>query len=116
MNFYAKSDKIPPILARLLARRKNGPPLSDIEIADRSGLSIIMVHAISQSLTWEDIPIVTMRQFMEACGVDIENPEQFNRVMAYLRKPTWKYLRTSPLWKTYYLPLIQRYLASKTKR
>lgn len=116
MNFYSKAEKIPPILARLLARHKNGPPLSDIEISDRSRLTIVKVHAISQSLSWDDISITEMRRFMEACNVDIENPVQFNRVMAYLRRPTWKYLRTSPLWRAFYLPLIQRYLASVGKK
>lgn len=115
MNFYDKANKIPPILARLLARKKNGPPLSDIEIADRSGMSILKVHCISQSLSWDDISIIEMRNFLRACDVDIEDPEQFNRVVAYMRKATWKYLRTSPLWRTYYLPLIQRYMASLKK-
>jgi hypothetical protein len=116
MNFYDKADKTPPILVRLLARKKNGPPLSDLVISERSKLSLIQVHIISQSLSWDDIPITTMRKFMVACEVDIENPEQFNRVKAYLRRPTWKYLRTSPLWRSYYLPLVQRYLASLKRK
>jgi hypothetical protein len=112
MNFWTRSERIPPILVRLLARRKHGPPLSDREIAEASSLPIHQVFCISQSLTWDGIDLPTMRKFLTGCKVDFENTKQMDRVEAYLRikpAPSWQHLRMSPDWLTFYAPLIRRY-------
>lgn len=116
-NFWTKSERIPPILVRLLARHKHGPPLSDEDISRSSGLPLALVYTISHSVDWSGIDLPTMHRFLSACQVDFENPRHMDRIDAYLRaRPTWKYLRKSPLWNTFYEPLIRRYLTSKARR
>lgn len=118
MSFWTRCEQFPPILVRLLARHKHGPPLTDREIAERSRIPVARVFTIGQSLTWEGIDIPTARAYLVACGFDFENREQYKRVEAYLRKRpvTWQFLRKSPLWKTYFEPLMLRYIRQRTTK
>ncbi len=101
---------MPPILVRLLARYPHGRPFSDAEISERSGLNPIQVHAVSQCVTWEGVDVPTARKFLVGCGVDFCNRSDMKRIDTYVRKkPTWKYLRTSPDWKTVYEPMMKRW-------
>ena len=111
MTFWARADKFPPILVRLLAGRKR--PMTDTQIAQRSGLPIAQVFHISQSVNWSGIDLPTMRSFLTACDVDFENPTQMHRIDIYLRRATWQCLRKSPHWKTYFEPLMRRYIDSR---
>lgn len=110
-TFWLKSERYSPIFCRLMARKKNGPPLTDIEIAEKSGaLSPYQVQSLSKCVSWVGIDLPTMRAFLVGCGMDFENRSAMKRVNNYLRnKPTWKFLRTSPLWVTLYEPMIQRW-------
>jgi hypothetical protein len=108
---------IPPILARLLARKPHGRPLTDDEIAKAAGLSIDQVFLIGHMTDWSQVSVADARSFLRGCGVDFCDGRQMDRVRGYLpfrsRQPTtWKYLRSSPEWKTKYAPLLLRYRAS----
>ena len=105
------------MLVRLLARHRFGAPLSDKEIADKSGLPIVTVLTISQSPTWDGIDLPTMQKFLVGCGVDFCNPNQMKRHDAYLRKRPvrFKYLKTSPNWTSFYEPLVMAWLRSMQK-
>lgn len=112
-----------PILCRLLARHKHGAPLTTDEIASKSGLVPFQVEALSASVTWEGIDIFILQKFSAACGVDFTDKLSLKRVEMYLKgkwngsrrvPPPFSYLRRSPLWKTYYLPLMTKFLKSKT--
>lgn len=113
MSFWTRAETIPPILVRLLARRRHGPPLTDAEISAASGLSVAQVFAISQCTDWSGIDLPTMRKFLVACEVDFESFTQMKRVDSYLASnPTWQALRKSPQWKPYFEPLMRRYIQS----
>ena len=115
-KFWKRCDLIPPILVRLLARRRHGPPLTEVEIAKASGLDPYHVYSISNNLDWRGIDLPTMRAFTVACGVDFDNRIQMKRVESYLKsKPTWQYLRKSPDWIVYYQPLLRKLYNSAKK-
>ena len=107
------------MLVRLLARQPHGRPMSSQEISERSGLTVHEVELISQSADWNCCTVTQMHSFLVACRCDWENYWDRERMRVYLKKrlvhghvclPTWKYLRVSPEWKTYYQPLLQRFL------
>lgn len=116
LNFWETSKIISPLVARLLARVSHGRPLTDAEISKLSGLSIDRVFMIQHMTDWSAIGIIEAEKFLVGCGVDFCNIKNMQRVRNYLRRPTWKYLRTSHEWKSKYEPLIRRnLLAEKTK-
>lgn len=107
----------PPILVRLLAKTRYGPPLTTIEIADASGMTPARVDAISSSTTWAGIDVLEMLKFTAACGVSFEDPKQMKRASVYRRgkvrggmrmPPSFQYLRRSADWERVYVPLIKR--------
>lgn len=103
-TFWDKAERFPPVLVRLLARHRHGPPLTDHEISKATGLPPVQVQCISHCTSWHGIDLPTMRSFLMGCGVDFENVDQLERVDSYLRSkpaPTWKYLRLSPNWAFY---------------
>lgn len=113
MTFWDRSSILPPILVRLLARHSHGPALTAVEISKASGLPPHQVEYLSHHTDWSGVDLPTMRSFLLGCGADFENPDQMKRIDQYLRikpRPTWKYLRTSPLWLSYFQPLLKRYL------
>lgn len=118
LNFWQKCDRIPPILARLLARVPHGRPLTDGEIASKSGLSADRVFIIQHMTDWSDVTLTEARRFLVGCRVDLCNTADMERVYAYLPRegkkiPTsWKYLRQSTDWRSRYEPLMRRWLAS----
>lgn len=110
MNFWKKSETYPPILVRLLARVPYGRPLTDHEIAQASGIPVAQVWNISCCTTWDGIDVPTMRRFLTACRVDIEDDATLRRIESYMRKnPSWRYLRKSPQWRSYYERLTRMY-------
>lgn len=119
--FWATLDRYPPILLRLLAKASHSKPLSSLDISELSGLSPVRVDALSQTLSWDDVPLSEFKAFQIGCKIDLNNPNQLRRVQTYTngkmcyghrRPPSFLYLRAHPEWKSYYLPLLQRWLKS----
>ena len=135
ITFYQYAREYPPVIVRLLARRKNGPPLTTHEIAarsipsgkitykdllnDGSFLSPYEVNAISECLQWDTIPFGKMVSFLRACGMDFTDPKEMNRKKVYLKlEHKFLYLRKSPEFETILRPLIvkwREHVASKIK-
>jgi hypothetical protein len=81
--------------------------MSDEEVALRADIPITRIKEISTQLAWGDIPIDEARDFCSACNFDIFNSADRNRAGAYLRKGAkFLYLKSSPYWKSTFLPLI----------
>ncbi len=113
MNFWSTSNRYPPVLCRLLARKPNGPPLTANEIAAGSKLTLFDVEIISKQTDWSSVPLPVMRQFLTGCRIDFCSRSDLKRLREYLRsRPTWLYLRRSPLWLSYYEPLLKSYAKS----
>lgn len=115
-TFWDRLREFSPIVCRLLARHPHGPPLSDKEIALRSGLTHLTVVVLSDELSWDGVKVATMRAFIQACNLDFEDKRQMRRVEAYLRalksgkiNKKFAYLERSPDYESYYLPLRARY-------
>lgn len=105
--------KYPPRLVRLMARRKIGfkrvVALSNEELAIRSGLPPGDIKRISQELSWDKVTFGEAKRFIEACSFDPTSSADRNRVSAYIRQdggPRFRYLRESPLWDSYFKPLM----------
>lgn len=112
-SFWNTSRRYPPILCRLLARKKNGPALTEKEIADRAKLSALEINLLSKLTVWDDVSLSVMKKFLAGCGLDFCNRADMKRIDAYRRsQPTWKYLRRSGQWLPYYEPLLKTYAAS----
>jgi hypothetical protein len=118
LNFWEALHAYPPAVIRLAARAttagKHVRALSHREIAITANIPLARVLEISQLLTWEPVLIGEAKRFCEACGFDPTNAQHRRRQCGYLRKCQQKYpgraphyLRTSPLWSTEILPLIQ---------
>jgi len=104
--------KYPPPLVRCLARRRlagsHVVAMSDEEVALRAEIPVNRIKEISNSTDWADIPVYEAEGFCKACNFDIFSSADRNRAGAYLRKGAkFLYLRTSPHWKTTFLPLIK---------
>lgn len=121
LSFWQMSELISPIYARLLARIPHGRPLSDLEIAKKSGLSVDRVFLIQHMTDWSSIPLTEAKKFLIGCGVDFCDKKQRDRIKIYFPcyqgkgKTTWKFLRVSPDWETKFKPLLLRALAASKK-
>ena len=117
-------ERFPPILVRLLARKRHGRPLTTIEIAERGGLKPGQVDFISESHNWILIDLPTFRAFTKGCDIDLLDRANFRRIENYLAgvkvkgrrfPPTFRYLKRDPRWESYYKPLLMSWLKSKVK-
>lgn len=105
-GFFQRASDFRPTIVRLLARHKNGPPMTDEEIAERSGLLPAQVNDIAWSPEWRT-SLPAMQSFLHACEVNFESARQMNRVYYYLRnKPQFEYLMRHPDWKRRWLPMM----------
>lgn len=98
-RFQQRLDRFPPVICRLLAKHQWGPPLTSREVADRSGLSLYRVDAISTLTSWNEVTVGDMRAFLTGCGLDFQDSKAMNRVHCYLRsrsKNKFVHLRRSP--------------------
>lgn len=119
MTFIERTDIFSPPLVRLLAREKNGKPLTTAVIAGMSGLSPHRVELIAETERWDDIRFEDMCRFLFGCGLKgLDDGKTLHRLYCYLRfagRPKtipFRYLRNDPSWKTYYLPLIIKWRKS----
>ncbi len=69
----------------MLARdpRKTGRRLSLEEIAAKAGMSKGAVVRLSKKRSWDNVPVLTVQKFMDACGIDPLHPR---RKLWYLRR------------------------------
>jgi hypothetical protein len=120
LTLSQKLERFPPIACRLLARRRRKGdgrrfiPLSDAEIAERSGLAPFQVRAISFETRWDDIPVGQMVRFMRGCNIDVENSRSLWNHWRYLKSRNFHYLKSSPDFEDHYLPLAEAYARAKT--
>jgi len=113
-NFWEQVELYPPALVRLMARRREGGKkavvaLTDEEIAIDSDLPLARVQDIYWMKNWDSIPFGEIRSFIQACRFDPTNAADRNRANAYVHQPggpKYRYLQTSPLWKSTFKPLI----------
>jgi hypothetical protein len=70
----AFADRCPPILCRLLARTGRGEqsrPLTNLEIARRSGMTERSVLNLSRKTSWAGLTLDVIDAFTSACGVSL---------------------------------------------
>jgi hypothetical protein len=114
----------PPAVCRLLARSENSRgqsvrPLTDREIADRSGLGLDEVRALAWAKSWNNVPAPTMVAFSKACGLDFDDRQTMRKHLRWLKRMAgrWEiaghYLRRDPEWETKWQPLIQNFFYGK---
>jgi hypothetical protein len=115
--FWSRFDTFCPLFLRILARHPRGKPLTTLEIAERSGLSPAQIEAISWQTDWRGIDLPTIRAYMAGVGIDLMSRSDVRRIRMYLRTSTrdpnrkFPYLRRSDLWKTTYLPMLNKLAA-----
>jgi hypothetical protein len=123
--FAQRLNDFPPILCRLLARKKNGPPMTVEEIVNRSHqtpgvknpLNPVQVENFSNILDWKHIYLPDALTFMYGCRVDLTDAKEFRRINDYLSKrPSFKYLRKSADWEKYYKPLFLKWATTHRDR
>lgn len=115
LNFYEKLRTFPPLVCRLLARRllENGKvrAMTDVELADASGLSTSEVRSLSWKTSWDDVPVDTLQRFSLACGVDFTSRDSMRAHRSYIKNsPNFRYLRKHPDWNAVFRPLVAAYL------
>lgn len=68
------------------------------------------VTELSSRTDWHGVTLDDSAKFMRGCGLNLEHAQSLRRVTDYLSKrPTFRYLRTSPQWASYYQPLLKRW-------
>jgi hypothetical protein len=116
-KFATRLDQFPPALCRVLARVPRSRPLTGAEVAQRSGLPLVTVEAISQMTDWSVVPLDQAMAFLRGCGLELDNARAMKRVTVYLRgknsngkrrAPLFSYLKRDAAWATYYKPLLAK--------
>ena len=118
-TIWQKFEEFPPIVCRLLARQVVDAcavrALSNAEIAKSSGMTELEVQSLSHLTSWDDVPVGKMRRFMSACNVDLNSRSNLRLHVAYIRSTaSWKYLKRSPEWTTFFQPLMKAYVRSQS--
>lgn len=119
-DFWSKLDRYPPLVVRLLASKripgKGKLALTDEEIASRSGLALSDIKSLSWLASWDTVPMGRVKQFSEACGVYLNSRGSMRTISCYLNnRPSYKYLRKSPMWRDQFQPMINLLLGSQPK-
>lgn len=71
-TLLTKLNEYPPCALRILARSKSGyDPVTNADLAKRSGLSESRVAQISHFKKWDDLPIKTAVAYAMACGFNL---------------------------------------------
>jgi transcriptional regulator with XRE-family HTH domain len=75
-NLLDKLNQIGPNKCRFLARMEGGRrPISQRQLARRSGLSRATIDRLSHKKRWDDVPLAQVVQFSEGCGIDLLRPK-----------------------------------------
>lgn len=85
LSFWQRTEQVPPILVRLLARQPRQPTMTTQQVAERSGLPAAQVVAIASQLDWTGVDMPAARAFMQGCGVDLADPKHVRRLRDYFR-------------------------------
>ncbi len=106
MNPVVRFQTFPPCLVRLLARRA-GKALTDEQISRTGGLPVHLVDSFSWRTDWDSIPVTQALAFLAGCGLGLADTQAWRGAESYLRmRPTFRYLRASPEWESFYQPLL----------
>ena len=117
-------EEFPPIFVRLMAREKVTPGhkatsavrvLTDEEIAIGASMSPDEVRDLSQKSSWEFVTIDEAQRFCVGCNFDFFDWRVRNSAYALANGGSFAYLRSSPDWKTKYMPMLKQYFSIHAK-
>lgn len=84
MNSYLeKLDRLPPFLCLLIARNKDGSPVSIKEVAKRLGVTVYAARKVLTLTSWASVPVEKVDAFRAACGV---TPKTERLQIAYIKR------------------------------
>lgn len=116
LKIEERLDRFPPLVCRLLAREgesnRHIKPLTDDQIAERSGLSISRVKALSWLVDWKGVEVYEMLAFSKGCGVDLSDRSKLAKHLQYVRSKrnrTWQYLKKHHEWDSRWSQMITLY-------
>lgn len=81
-SLLAGLDRLPPNICRLIARDRRRPLTND-ELAARSGLPVKRVVFIAKLKSWARVPVGQVDAFRSACGI---TPQNQSRHLFYLQR------------------------------
>lgn len=93
-------------MAFCVARRK-GAPLTVEELSRRSGIPEYEVMTMTRLFSWDSVPLGRVKQYLNGCGITGERQE-LQRIDTHIRRGSYSNLRKSPLWPTFYQPLMEK--------
>lgn len=68
MTLQEKLDRLPPFIARMLAKN-NGRLMTTIELMEKTGFCHTKLERISKQKTWANIAVKDVDLFLTACGL-----------------------------------------------
>jgi hypothetical protein len=68
MTLEAKLDRLPPFVARLLAK-SNGRLMTTLELMEKTGFCHEKIERISKQKSWANIAVRDVDLFLTACGL-----------------------------------------------
>lgn len=84
MNSYLeKLDRLPPFICLLIARNKDGSPVSIKEVARRLGVTVYAARKVLTLTSWASVPVEKVDSFRAACGV---TPKTERLQIAYIKR------------------------------
>ena len=114
-----KAERFPPIVCRLLARRRVRhdyvEAMTDDEIARSSGLGMAAVKRLSWTHSWDEIPLAEMLAFTKACGISFDCRRSIQRNTRFLVNGEWSHITRSPVLTTFYAPLFNEWRSKQRK-
>ncbi len=118
LTLQAKADRFPPIVCRLLARKRVRhdyvEAMSDEELRSLSGLSMATIKRLSWTHSWDGVPVAEMLAFTRACGIDFDDRRSIQRNTRFLARGEWTHITRSPLCASHFTPLYNEW-RSQTK-
>jgi hypothetical protein len=72
-----------------------------------------VVETLSSQTEWGWITVSDALAFQRGCGIELHDAKAMRRINDYMSKrPTFRYLRASDNWTSYYLPMLKRWRQS----
>lgn len=85
-SLMAKLDRIPPCVARLMAKGPNGTLASNAELKRRTGWGQSKLKRVSSATSFKNITVGEADAFLEACGLRWSS----QRRMLWLMQRSWR--------------------------